>query len=269
MNLNAQQKSIVWQGKLRLQGGASKEMNLRLELIMEGPNCIGVLYTRATDKGLVFGCDYIVNGLYLNNYFDLRQIKVIRSASVNSSECEQFEKLSLQHSTKDSAMSLNGKWVWKSDELIPVNFIKLSDEISEMALDEITTYRKELFQMYEEKSIYLSPADRLSEVVYQTEVDSTDLVVDIAGTASGSQDSVQVFLNGELITQSHALTVGQLRLRIKAIAKGENELIVVNSSATSSKLFFSIGFTQNGKTKTSGGEATFARNAVIMLNRKE
>jgi hypothetical protein len=266
-NVIAQQKQIVWQGKLLLKGSSAKEMSMRLELVIEGGNCIGVLYTRASDKGSVFGCDYIVSGVNVNNYFNLQQIKVIRSVSINHSGCNEFEKLALSYQSNDSSMSLSGQWIWKSGELVKVNLLKIEDEISESALDEISGYRTELFKLYEEKSVYLPAAARMKHVVKQIEVDSTDLVVDITGATSGAGDSLQAFLNGEPITNSHAISVGQLRIRIKSLAIGENELTIVNTSAITSKLFLSIGFTQKGKKTTEGVEATFVRNPIFLLRR--
>ncbi|HEX4958852.1 MAG TPA: hypothetical protein VFV46_11790 [Lacibacter sp.] len=265
----AQQKNIVWQGKMRLQGGAAKELSLRLELVNEGMQCIGVLYTRGADKGSVFGCDYIVAGIYLNNLFDLKQVKVIRSVAIRSTECDQFEKIAVSTPAPDSFRNVSGRWVWKSGESIELKLVKMDETISDQSIDEFTTYREELFKTYEEKSVVLLPAERWGQMIFQTEVDSTDLVVDIAGTEAGSSDSIQVFLNGDAVTNSYPLASGQLRLRIKAMSKGANELTVVNTSAITSKLFFSIGFTQHGKTKTSGGEATFARNAVFVLKRTD
>ena len=265
----AQQTGIVWQGKMRLQGGAAKEMNLRLELVMDGANCIGMLYTRASEKGSVFGCDYIVNGVYLNNFLDLKQVKVVRSVLMRGSECEQFEKLSLRTAAKDSFMNVSGKWIWQSGDFSNVNFVQLKEEVSEMTIDEFTAYRTELFQLYEEQSVFLPAAERMNPVVFQTVVDSTDLIVDIIGTTPNSTDSIQLFLNGDAITQSHSVSTGQLRVRIKSIANGENELTLVNTSANASKLLFNIGFTQNGKTKTSNGVVSFARNAVFIIRRNQ
>jgi hypothetical protein len=269
LQISAQQKNIVWQGKLRLQGGAAKELNVRLEMATEGVHCIGVLYTRAADKGSVFGCDYLVTGVYINNLLDLLQVKAIRSVSIRNSECDQFEKISVRTPAPDSLNNVSGKWVWKSGASIELNLVKMDEAISDQSIDEFTTYREELFKMYEEKSVVLSPAERWGQLIFQTEVDSTDLVVDIAGTEAGSSDSIRVFLNGDAVTKSYPLVSGQLRLRIQSLSKGTNELTVVNTSAATSKLFFSIGFTQQGKTKTSGGEVTFIRNAVFILKRTD
>lgn len=267
LNLPAQQKGMVWHGTLRLQGGAAREMTIRLELMMEGTNCIGMLYTRGVEKGSVFGCDYMMSGVYYNDFFDLKQVKVVRSVSMSGSECEQLEKLNLRTVAKDSFMSISGKWIWQSNDFIGMNLVKSNDEVSETTLDEFTVYRTELFQMYEDKEVFLHPSERMSPVLYTMQVDSTDIIVDIIGTASNSTDSIQLFLNGDPITANHPMDSGQLRIRIKFIAKGENELIIVNSSAKASKLVFNIGFTQNGKSKTSNGLVSFARNAVFILQR--
>jgi hypothetical protein len=265
----AQKKSCVWQGKLRLPGGAVKEMSIKLELVMDGINCAGVLYTRGVDKGAVFGCDYIVTGSHINEYFNLRQIKIIRSVLVGNAECDAFNKLILRHQPKDTLMNVTGTWFWKSEDEAAMNLTSVNDEISETTLDEISAYRTEVYKFYEEKSIFLIPAERISHLYYETEVDSTDLIIDITAPASSKADSLQVFFNGESITDSYPLTSGQLRLRIKSIPPGMNELIVINTSQKLSKHFFSIGFTQHGKTKNSTGEISFVRNALFILNRRE
>lgn len=265
----AQVPGAMWQGKIRLETGRKQELTFRLELLTEGNRYFGMLYTRGSEKGSVYGCDYIVDGLYAGNLLELRKLKVVRSVGVPSDDCDEFGFLRLRNKEGDSMSVLSGQWFWLSTDYLPISCTKISNEISPIAIDEIVAYRAEVYNFYEEKKVYLPPEQRWNKLVYQTEVDSTDLIVDLVSASASVNDSVQIFFNGEAIADSYSLNKGQLRFRIRAIEKGENEIVIINTSAASSKIFFNIGFTQQGKTKNSSGEISFVRNAVFILKRSE
>lgn len=261
----AQSLTGVWEGVVKLTDAKSDRLNIRMELMQEGNDCYGVLYSRGYKKNTLFGCDYIVTGKFSSNTLQLRWANVQRAISMTKEDCSQMAALLLK--AKDS-VTLSGIWQWILGESIPAECKKVSDSVSFSAKEEISLYKAAVIQTYEEQKIFLKAEDRFTESIYNGEVDSSDLVVEIRSTDSTARDSIDIYLNGEVLTTVNNLNKNPLRLRMKELPTGENDLIVVNKSASSYKALLGIIIQHKGVMQEISAAATGATNVVLYFIRQ-
>ena len=261
----AQQLTGVWEGVVKLTDAKADRLKIRMELMQEGDDCYGVLYSRGYKKNTMFGCDYIVTGKFSSNTVQLRWANVQRAISMNKDDCSQMAALLLK--MKDS-VTLSGIWQWILGESIPAECKKVSDSVSFTAKEEFALYKAAVIQSYEEQKIFLKVEDRFTEGIYNGEVDSSDLVVEIRSRDSTARDSIDVYLNSEILTSINHLYKNPLRLRLKDMPVGENNLIIVNKSISSYKAVLGIIIQHKGVMQEISAAATGAINVVLYFIRQ-
>ncbi|WP_407522373.1 hypothetical protein PDL71_14615 [Lacibacter sp. MH-610] len=111
----AQSLTGVWEGVVKLTDAKADRLKIRMELMQEGDDCYGVLYSRGYKKNTMFGCDYIITGKFSSNTVQLRWANVQRAISMNKDDCSQMAALLLR--MKDS-VTLSGIWQWILGESI-------------------------------------------------------------------------------------------------------------------------------------------------------
>ncbi|WP_407522372.1 hypothetical protein PDL71_14610 [Lacibacter sp. MH-610] len=145
---------------------------------------------------------------------------------------------------------------------------KVSDSVSFTAKEEFALYKAAVIQSYEEQKIFLKVEDRFTEGIYNGEVDSSDLVVEIRSRDSTARDSIDVYLNSEILTSINHLYKNPLRLRLKDMPVGENNLIIVNKSVSSYKAVLGIIIQHKGVMQEISAAATGAINVVLYFIRQ-
>ena len=261
----AQSFTGVWEGVVKLTDAKSDRLNIRMELMQDGDDCYGVLYSRGYKKNTMFGCDYIITGKFSSNTIQLRWANVQRAISMNKDDCSQMAALLLK--VKDS-VTLTGIWQWILGESIPAQCKKVSDSVSFSAKEEFALYKTAVIQSYEEQKIFLKVEDRFTESIYNSEVDSSDLVVEIRSRDSTARDSIDVYLNSEILTSINHLHKNPLRLRLKDMPVGENNLIIVNKSVSNYKAVLGIIIQHKGVMQEINATATGATNLVLYFQRQ-
>jgi hypothetical protein len=254
----------VWEGVVKLSETKSDRLNFRLELMQEGNDCYGVLYTRGYQKKVMFGCDYIVTGGISEKTLQLKWANVQRSVSMKDGDCTQMAALLLK--LKDS-VTLEGIWQWILGESVPAVCKKVSDSISLIAKDEFLLFKSSLLKSYEEKQVYLNVEERFVETILDKVVDSSELILEFHSTDSTSLDSIGVFLNGEGIAFVDNLYKNPLRLRLKELPQGENDLIIVNRNLVQFRQKIKVNVYYKGTNKELIAEPSFVKNSLILFKR--
>lgn len=269
LQLHAQKAEGVWEGTLFLNGSAKTPLKIRMEIVEQDSSCFGILYSRGLEKNTIFGCDYFVTGFRNNNNISLKWQKVQRSIGMSNNDCRMFEQLRLNYRKKDTAQMLEGKWFWAEGRKEPISFIKVSDRISDMADDEISAYVKDLYEVYETSGLMLAVQDRFPKKVIDLPVDNNDVIVEFSTIDSSMHDSVSVYVNGKSIADHCNLMQKALRIRLKELPFGSNDLQVVNESVLQSKLNILMKIIYKGQINQFSIQPGFTVNSLILLTRKE
>jgi len=268
--LHAQKIEGVWEGTLFLNGNAKTTMKIRMEIAeRDSSNYFGILYSRGIDKNTIYGCDYFISGIRERNTINFKWQKVQRAVGMNEYECRMFELLKLGYRKKDSLQTLQGSWVWQDEREDAFSCTKVSDAVSDMAQDEISGYVKDLYEQYESSGILLAVEDRLPKKILELPVDSTDVIVEFSTIDSVKNDSISVYFNGNIIAEYHDLVRKPLRLRLKGMAAGTNDLLVVSASMVQPKLNIQMKITYRGELNAYTIQPGFTGNSLVLFNRKE
>lgn len=245
-------------------------MKIRMEIVeRDSSNYFGILYSRGIDRNTIYGCDYFISGTRERNTVNFKWQKVQRAVAMNEYECRLFHLLKLGYRKKDSVQTLQGSWVWQNEREDVISCTKVSDAVSDMAQDEISGYIKDLYEEYESSGILLAVQDRLPKKVLELPVDSTDVIVEFTTIDSLKHDSISVYFNDNVITEFHDLLKKPLRLRLKGMAIGTNDLLVVNESLVQPKLTIQMKIIYRGELNAYTIQPGFASNSLILFNRKE
>ena len=267
--LSAQNLQGVWEGKLNLNEKGSKYLNVRLELMQEDSSLFGLLYTRGLEKNTIFGCDYFVTGLRVNNTFYFKWQKVQRSVAMKETDCQTFDRLKLNFKQKDSVRKLDGFWIWQSGQEDFVSWNKVSDSISDMATDEISVYVNNLYELYEKSGMMLPVNERLPKKVFDIEVDSSEVIVEFSTIDSSKYDSIAVFFNGNKIAESQSLLRKTLRVRLQSIPIGVNDMMVVSQSAQQLKVNVQVKILYKGELSFITIQPGISINSLLLFTRKQ
>lgn len=266
LNMSAQSLTGVWEGEVFLREGRNTKMNLRLELLEQNKMCYGILYTRASQKGSIYGCDYIVSGQTTKSSLQLKKVNVQRSVGMSTEECGMMNFLLLLFNAADSS-ALIGNWGWTSGVVSTVKCKKVSDEISPLAVDELTEYRKGIFDFYEAQKLFLEPEERMNVRLMYMDIDSSDFAVELRTDELFATDSIDVYVNDELVSRKYPLSVKPLRIKVQGLAPGENELIIVNRSAVQFRQKIKINIYYKGTSREIMAEPSFVKNALLLFKR--
>lgn len=268
--LHAQKIEGVWEGTLFLNGNAKTTMKIRMEIAeRDSSNYFGILYSRGIEKNTIYGCDYFISGTRERNTVNFKWQKVQRAVAMDKYECRMFNRLQLSYRKKDSAEVLAGKWVWEEGRRDDISFTKVSDAISDMAQDEISGYIKDLYEEYESSGVLLAVEDRLPKKILELPIDSTDVIVEFSTIDSSMHDSISVYINGNFIAEVHNLARKPLRLRLKELGPGTNDLLIVSASRVQPKLNIQMEIIYRGELNAYTIQPGFTSSSLVLFNRKE
>ena len=268
--LHAQKIEGVWEGTLFLNGNAKTTMKIRMEIAeRDSSNYFGILYSRGIEKNTIYGCDYFISGTRERNTVNFKWQKVQRAVAMDKYECRMFNRLQLSYRKKDSAEVLAGKWVWEEGRRDDISFTKVSDAISDMAQDEISGYIKDLYEEYESSGVLLAVEDRLPKKILELPIDSTDVIVEFSTIDSSMHDSISVYINGNFIAEVHNLARKPLRLRLKELGPGTNDLLIVCASRVQPKLNIQMEIIYRGELNAYTIQPGFTSSSLVLFNRKE
>jgi hypothetical protein len=270
LQLHTQNLQGVWEGKLNLENKRDKNMSIRLELLQQDSNNIfGLLYIRGLEKNTIYGCDYFVTGFYEFGKLNFKWQNVQRSIAMKENDCKTFERIIVGYKEKNSKQIIEGNWVWENGNTDFISCEKVDDAISDMANDEITNYMKEVSDQYETLGILLPVKERFTKKIFNLQVDSSDVVVEFSTIDSSKHDSISVYFNGNPITELQFLKQKPLRIRLKELLPGLNDLIIVSESVLQSKLKISMKIIYEGEVNLMTIRPGFANNALVQIIRKQ
>lgn len=269
LELSAQTLAGVWEGSFALRGSKKQKMNVRVELMETDGEYIGVIYSRGFDRNTSFGCDYVVGGRVYDGKISLVRKEVMRGVAMSKTECAFFEELYLTLPKNNSEKTLSGKWYWRNDEFDSFTASKTDSVVSELAKEEVDTYIRDLYDKFEKTNVVLNPEYRLYQKAVELEVDNTDILLEFSSVDKSRHDSISVMFNGEFISTDHDLSKRPLRVRLKELAPGTNDIIVISQSIAQNKLQIRLLLKQGEITNEYMLEPGFIRNSLLLLKRKQ
>jgi hypothetical protein len=269
LQLHSQNLQGVWEGKLNLENKRDKNMSIRMELVQQDSNYFGLLYIRGLEKNTIYGCDYFVTGFYAFGKLNFKWQKVQRSIGMKETDCQSFERLILDLKEKNSKQIIEGNWVWENGNTDFISCEKVDDAISDMANDEITNYIKDISDQYETLGILLPVKERFMKKVFDLQVDSSDIIVEFSTIDSSKHDSISVYFNENIIAELQYLKQKHLRIRLKELLPGLNDLIIVSESVLQSKLKISMKIIYEGEVNFMTIRPGFANNVLVQFIRKQ
>ncbi len=258
----------VWEGKVLL-GGKNNNLNLRLELIEQEGSYYGILYSRGSDKGVVYGCDFFVSGNLQSGHLFLKWQKIQRAVAMKESDCSMADHFDLRFRYKDSAQKLEGQWVWQEGNSNQMSLEKVDSSISDMATDEINDYIRQLYEAYEISGINLPAESRLVKKVYEQPVENSPMIVQISTIDSSAHDSISVYVNDNCVASQQNLLKKPVRLRFETMHPGDYEIVIVNESEVQNRTKVGVKIIQSGEMKETVVTSTYTINPLILFTRKE
>ncbi|MEJ8843089.1 hypothetical protein WG954_11930 [Lacibacter sp. H375] len=267
--LPAQNLAGVWEGNFLLNGSKKQKMSVRVELMETDGEYIGIVYSRGFDKNTSFGCDYLVGGRLYDGKISLVRKEVMRGVAMSKTDCAFFEELYLTVSKNDAGPQANGRWYWRGDEFDSFSAVKTDSVISEFTKDEIGDYIQDLYNQFEQRNILLKPENRLYQKFGELEIDSSDILLEFTSIDKSVHDSITVLFNGDVIANEHDLSKRPLRIRLKELTPGVNDIIVISQSVAQNKLNIRLSVKQQQLVKEYTVEPGFIRNSLLLLKRKE
>lgn len=265
----AQNLAGVWEGSFLLNGSRKQKMNVRLELMETDGEYIGIVSSRGFDKNTAFGCDYLVGGRMYDGKMSLVKKEVMRGVAMSKTDCAFFEELYLLVSKNGTRTEVNGRWYWRGDAFDSFSAVKTDSVVSEFTKDEIGEYIQDLYNQFEERSMFLKPENRLYQKVSEIEVDSTDILLEFSSTDKNEHDSISVLFNGDAIANDHDLSKKPLRIRLKELTPGMNDIIVISQSVAQKKLKIRLVLKQGQTSNEYTLEPGFIRNSLLLLKREQ
>lgn len=266
---SSQNLSGVWEGSFFLNRSKKDKMNVRLELMNNGGEVIGVVSIRGFDKNVVYGCDYLVTGLVAGKQTKLIRKNLRRAVSMTQGDCNYFHYLELFTGKPDTTTTISGNWVWAEERWDSFSAKKTEDAISETAKDEISSYIKETYENIEQSNMVLPVDERLNETIAELPADSTELIIDINSVDKDVHDSVTVLINGNPVKERVGLGRQALRIRLQYVEPGFTSIIVVSESVVKRRLKLNIAVKQNEQQKEWMAEPGFVRNVMLLLVQKQ
>lgn len=244
-------------------------MNVRLELMNNGGEVIGVISIRGFDKNVAYGCDYLVSGSITDKQLKLVRKNLRRAVSMTKGDCNFFHYLELFTGKPDTSTTITGNWVWAEENRDSFSAKKTEDKISETAKDEINSYIREVYENIERNNVVLPVEERLNETIAELPADSTELTIDISSVDKDLHDSVTVLINGNPVKERIGLGKQALRIRLQHVEPRFTSIIVVSESVVKRRLKLNIAVKQNEQQKEWLAEPGFVRNVMLLLVQKQ
>jgi len=267
--LVAQNLAGVWEGSFLLNGNKKQKMSVRLELMETDGEYIGIVYSRGFDKNTSFGCDYVVGGRIYDGKISLTSKDIRRGVAMSKTDCAFFYELYLNIPKNNAEKTLTGRWCWRNEECDAFTASKTDTVVSELGQDEIDNYIQELYKQFEERNIMLKPESRLYQKVSELEVDGSDILLEFSSVDKTTHDSISVLFNGELIANDHDLSKRPLKVRLKELPAGLNDIIIISQSIAQNKLKIRLLLKQGEFINEYTLEPGYIRNSLLLLKRKQ
>ena len=265
-NCFSQSVTGVWEGVIKLNERGTRTINFRLELFQSDGTVYGMFYTRGSDKSTVYGCDFIVTGQVFSNWLRLKPQHLQRAIVISKDECRYLNHLQFKFNTADSTVS-RGTWTWVSGATSEITCTKVSNDVSLAAQDELTEYRKKLFELYEEQKVFLEPADRLNVPVKTVDADSSVITVELFSVEKNHSDSIDVYINDELIIEMMPLAVKPVKVVLQSLEHGDNGLLIVNRSKLRPSVKLLVRIRYKNEDMNFETASSFTRNTLIIFRR--
>jgi len=262
-----QDYSGQWEGRLLLNREGKKiALNTRFELIQSGAVVNGVLYSRGAEKGNVFGCDYIVQGVVEKFQLKLTILSVQRSVGLSTQDCYALDYVVLK--TKDS-LTTQGEWVWREEH--PYNFVltKTDPIISFSADEEITGYFRKRMSIYDSLGVILPSLERFWIRERQLIVNVPSVLLEIRSVDSLQADSVSIYMNEEQVVATRNVSRFPLRMRLNLPDSGDVELMFVNESKVRPVARIRVAVITEAKTEVHNLELTGTKNLLWLIEYKK
>lgn len=267
--LPAQNITGVWEGSFLMNGSKKQKMSVRVELMETDGEYIGIVYSRGFDQNTSYGCDFLVGGRIYDGKISLVRKQVMRGVAMTKSDCAFFEELYLTVPKNEKEVNINGKWYWQGEAFDAFSAAKTDSVVSELTKDEIGNYIDELYSEFEKNNVLLKPENRLYQKVTEMEVDASDVLLEIISPDKNKHDSIAVFFNGDMVANEHDLSKRPLKVRLKEMPTGLNDIIVVSQSVAQSKLNIRVSIKHQSQVHEFKLEPGYIRNSLLLFKRKE
>lgn len=267
--LLAQNITGVWEGSFLMNGRQKQKMNVRVELMETDGEYIGIVYSRGFDQNTSYGCDFLVGGRIYDGKISLVRKQVMRGVAMTKGDCVFFEELYLTIPKVATETRINGKWYWRGEAYDAFSAVKTDSVVSDLTKDEIGDYIQDLYSQFEKNNVLLKPENRLYQKVGELEVDGSDILLEFTSTDNNKHDSIGVFFNGDLIANEHDLSKRPLKVRLKELPTGLNDIIVISQSVAQKKLNIQVNVKQQDQSHVYVLEPGFIRNSLLLFKRKE
>lgn len=269
--LVAQNITGMWLGNFELIDKTKQKINVRLEIVEIEGEYMGVVYTRELDKNTVYGCDFVVAGqLRLHdNVLSLIRKSVVRTVNTYKGDCEALERLDLVIPITKDFKKIRVRWYWQNGTSEKFSITKKADAFPAMAKEEPDTYKREMYEAFEKNNILLLPQKRLEKIAAELDVDSSSILLEFNSAEPGTNDPIEVSVNGEVQRRNQEVSNKTLRLQMKPFADSITKIIVVSNSVVKPKLKIRVFIQQQQKVWEYTLEPGFTRNAVLLLKRRQ
>ena len=264
-SVKAQDFSGQWEGELTRPGAGRQKLKVRMELVQQRTDLLGLIYTRGYDKGVSFGCDFFVTGNASKQGIQLRWKNIQRDFNTGNA-CGNFRELQLRRETHGADVFLNGGWELNDEEAL-LRLVRTDSVISPIAEDEINTYLKELYSLYDSLNVALDPAERLIEKIIEQPVNSKELILDFSAADSTGMDSIHVVLNGNLLINAHDFNQKSLRIRLPVQEESDIDFLIISLSQRFSPMNLRVVIRDGEEFKTIDCKPSRVRNARLFFYR--
>lgn len=268
-SLVAQDIAGMWQGSFEIIDKKREKINIRLELAENNGEYFGVITTRGVDGGNVYGCDYVVAGSVYDGRLNLLRKTVLRAVYVYYWECVSFEKLELILPKDPSSKKIKVKWRWQDNGVESFTISKITDTLSDIAKEELETYKQNMYDSYETNNVLIVPQKRLQVKVAELEVDSSEIALEFKSVEPWINDSIEVLINGEVIRRNYSVSKKALLLQMKPVADSVNTIMVISNSVDQPTLKIWLHLKQGQKEWKYTLRPGISRNSFLLLNRKQ
>lgn len=246
-------------------GAGRQKLKVRMELVQQRTELLGLIYTRGYDKGVSFGCDFFITGSASKQGIQLRWKNIQRDFNTGNA-CGNFREIQLRSEIVGTVFSLNGIWNLNDEETL-LRMVRTDTLISPIAEDEINTYLTELYSLYDSLNVALDPAERFIEKIIEQPVKSKELILDFSAADSTGMDSIHVVLNGNLLINAHDFNQKSLRIRLPVQEESDIDFLIISLSQRYSPMNLRVVVRDGDELKIIDCRPSRVRNARLLFYR--
>ncbi len=260
----AQDYTGVWEGHFYLVN-KKRKMNVRIEVMQQEKELVGVISTRGFENNTAYGCDYIVAGQIVKNKLVLYRTSVQRGIAMH--DCASFSIIELTLDKTDTSTAAKAQWFWTNDSKEAFGLKKTATEMSEIGKEEIADEERKRISRKENrekfKQIHWSETTTIDEL----QVNSKAIVITVSSVEKDPKATLSAFVNGKMVALNSNLAKNVLVIRIEDVAL-HNRVVFLNNSATGEQLDIKITFQQGKKTKEWITSIEALDNSLLLLTHK-